>query len=154
MRSRTLVPSLFVRYGSWSLLALLVFVHCGFVYAGFQGFRTSAVGGVSINVEGVVVRPASTVKRNYLEELRKAIKAPAGELTTPVEMRMISLRELEIACQDAVKNSLGKDAGRGSVLSRLAATSNTSSFIRKITTSFWRGRVKAGKSTTSPTWLA
>ncbi len=108
MQSRTSVPSLFIRYGSWSLLALLVFVHGGLVFAGFQGFRTSSVGGISINVEGVVGPPSVDGQKKHLEELRKVIKAPSGELTAPVELRMISLRGLEAACQDAVKNNFGK----------------------------------------------
>ena len=99
--------SLFVRR-SWSLLALLVFVQGGMLYAGFAGFRTSAVGGVSINVEGVVGPPTVEAQKKNLEELRKEVKAPAGELTAPVEMRMVSLRALEAACQDALKNNFAK----------------------------------------------
>jgi hypothetical protein len=108
MQSRTVVPPLFIRVGSWTLLALLFCVHCGLVYAGFQGFRTSSVGGVSINVEGVVGPPSIDGRKKHLEELRKEIKMPAGELIAPVEMRMVSLRGLEAACQDALKNNFGK----------------------------------------------
>jgi hypothetical protein len=102
----SLAPS--IRYASWTLLTLIGLVHCGLLYAGFQGFRTSSVGGVSINVEGVVGPPSIDARKKHLEELRKEIKEPAAELSTPVEMRMISLRALEAACQDSVKNHFGK----------------------------------------------
>jgi hypothetical protein len=107
MRMRASIPSLVVRFGSWSLLACTLLVHCGLVYAGFQGFRSSAVGGVSINVEGFVGPPSIDGRKRLLEELRKEIKSPAAELNAPVEMRMVSLRGLEAACEEA-KSDLGK----------------------------------------------
>lgn len=108
MRSRTRVPSQRIRCVSGSLLALLILVHSGMLYAGFTGFRTSAVGGVSINVSGVVGPPSADARKQHLEEMRKEIKSPSGELTAPVEMRMVSLRGLESACQDALKNNFGR----------------------------------------------
>lgn len=102
------MPRRFTRYGSWLVLALLVSVHCGLVYAGFAGFRTSAVGGVSIDVEGQLGPPLVEAQKKLLTELRKEVKAASGELNAPVEMRMVSLKGLEAACQDALKNNMGR----------------------------------------------
>jgi hypothetical protein len=90
------------------LLALVAVVHSGMLYAGFTGFRTSAVGGVSINVSGVVGPPSADARKQHLEEMRKAVKSPSDELTAPVEMRMVSLRGLEAACREAMKNNFGR----------------------------------------------
>ncbi len=77
-------------------------------WAGLAGLRNAAVGGVSIDVEGVVGPPASGVHRRLLAALRKEIKEAPEELTAPVELRMISLKALHAACQDAVQNNFGR----------------------------------------------
>lgn len=76
--------------------------------AGQSGFRNSAVGGVSIDVEGVVGPPSDTEHRLFLEQLRKEIKSPDEALNAPVDLRMVSLRALEAACEDALKNNMGQ----------------------------------------------
>ncbi|HUG71260.1 MAG TPA: DUF1598 domain-containing protein [Pirellulaceae bacterium] len=81
---------------------------CSPAMAGGGNFRNSAVGGVSIDVEGVVGPPSDSGRRLYLEQLRKEVKSAEGPLNTPVELRMVSLRGLETACEDAVKNNLGQ----------------------------------------------
>lgn len=105
MRRPTFVPSRFWRIASWLLCAILVAVPCGLLYA---GFRTSAVGGVSISVEGVVAPAAKETTKQLLETLRKEVKSPTGEINVPVELRMISLKGLEAACQDALQNNMGR----------------------------------------------
>ncbi|MCA9123637.1 MAG: DUF1598 domain-containing protein [Planctomycetaceae bacterium] len=81
---------------------------CSPALAGRGNFRNSAVGGVSIDVDGVVGPPSVSGRRLLLEHLRKEVKAPAGALVAPVELRMVSLRALEAACQDALKNDSGQ----------------------------------------------
>lgn len=81
---------------------------CSPAMAGHQNFRNSSVGGVSIDVEGVVGPPSDSGRRLFLEQLRKEVKAPEGALNAPVELRMVSLRALEAACEDALKNNLGQ----------------------------------------------
>lgn len=107
MRSRASVSGRVCRLGSLVLLSLLVSLHAGLLYAGFSGFRSSAVGGVSIDVEGVVGPPREEARKQLLAELRKEIKSPSGELNVPVELRMVSLRALEAACEEALKNASG-----------------------------------------------
>ncbi|MGE0756663.1 MAG: DUF1598 domain-containing protein [Pirellulaceae bacterium] len=77
-------------------------------YAGVLAARGSAVGGVSINVEGVLTPAPAEARKRLLEEMRKAVTAPAGEISKPVELRMISLKMLEAACADALKNNFGR----------------------------------------------
>ena len=108
MPSRTSVPSRFMRCASWLVLSLLVITQGGFLFAGFQGFRGSAVGGVSIDVEGVVAPPRDDARLRLATELRKEIREPAAELTMPVGMRMVSLKALEAACQDALAHNMGR----------------------------------------------
>lgn len=77
-------------------------------FAGHRGFRSRSVGGISIDSFGVV----GEVKVEDLSMLLKEVKAdakpsPAG-LTRPTEMRMISLRGLQAAIEDAQKNRLGR----------------------------------------------
>jgi len=76
--------------------------------AGNNNFRNSSVGGVSINVEGVVGPPSDGARRLFLEQLRRDVKSPDGALKAPVELRMVSLRGLEAACEDAIKNNMGQ----------------------------------------------
>lgn len=80
---------------------------CSTADAGHRGFRNQAVGGVSIDVEGVVGQPVASARKMLLTELRKEIKAAPGELNAPVEMRMVSLRALEAACEEAIRKNLG-----------------------------------------------
>ncbi|MDA1051789.1 MAG: DUF1598 domain-containing protein [Planctomycetota bacterium] len=81
---------------------------CSPAMAGHQNFRNNSVGGVSIDVEGVVGPPSDSGRKLFLEQLRKEVKAAEGALNTPVELRMVSLRALEAACEDALKNNLGQ----------------------------------------------
>ncbi len=81
---------------------------CNPAMAGHQNFRNSSVGGVSIDVEGVVGPPSDSGRKLLLEQLRKEVKAAEGALNRPVELRMVSLRALEAACEDALKNNLGQ----------------------------------------------
>lgn len=81
---------------------------CSPAMAGNNNFRNSSVGGVSINVEGVVGPPSDGARRLFLEQLRRDVKSPDGALKAPVELRMVSLRGLEAACEDAIKNNMGQ----------------------------------------------
>ncbi|MBC8354101.1 MAG: DUF1598 domain-containing protein [Planctomycetes bacterium] len=81
---------------------------CSPAMAGHQNFRNSSVGGVSIDVEGVVGPPSVSGRKLFLEQLRKEVKTPEGAINKPVELRMVSLRGLEAACEDALKNNLGQ----------------------------------------------
>jgi Protein of unknown function (DUF1598) len=90
------------------VVAYLVSV-CSPTMAGIiGGRRNSSVGGVSINTEGVVGPPSESGREVLLAALREAVKTPEGPLNTPTELRMVSLRALEAACEESLKNGLGK----------------------------------------------
>lgn len=91
-----------------SLVVVMLVAPVHTALAGVAGFRNNAVGGISIDATGLV-GPAKTVaKKELLALLRTEIKdAPTG-LVAPVPLRMISLRGLADACEDAMKNSFGR----------------------------------------------
>ncbi|MGE0537011.1 MAG: DUF1598 domain-containing protein [Pirellulales bacterium] len=64
-----------------------------------------AVGGVSIDAEGVI----SNVEKDRLgrlsAEYARAMHAPPGDLNAPSELRKVSLRRLDEALADAVKHN-------------------------------------------------
>jgi hypothetical protein len=90
---------------SWLICGILIAVPGSLLVA---GFRTSAVGGVAISVDGVVGPVSKDASKQILDTLRKEIKAPTGEINVPVEMRMISLKALEAACEESTKNNFGR----------------------------------------------
>lgn len=104
MRRRVTIHPLCRLIACWLLYTLVVAVPCGLLYA---GFRTSAVGGVAISVDGVVAPISPDASKHILEELRREIKSPTGEISVPVELRMVSLKGLEQACEEAKKNNFG-----------------------------------------------
>ncbi len=94
------------RLGLWLAVALVV--PLASLYAGHNLFNNSAVGGISIDPTGVVRDADIDSLKMRLEQLRKDLDAPAPEINTPVEMRKISLRQLEAAIRDAITNNLGQ----------------------------------------------
>ena len=77
------------------------------VWAGHQVFNRQQVGGISISVDGVLSLPAVEDRRLLRDDLVKALRKPSAEINQPVELRMISLKGLEAAIQDARQNNLG-----------------------------------------------
>jgi len=92
----------------WLGLGLLATTLVSGVYAGVGGFRNSAVGGISIDVSGVVGPPSAEAMTLVLAELKKEVKEPSSEIAAPVKLRMVSLRGLAAACEDALKNDFGR----------------------------------------------
>lgn len=86
---------------------LLVALPWAQLSAGFRSFGGSAVGGVSISVEGVVRTSSQDARQRLLQELRKTVKNPEGEINTPVALRMVSLKALDAACAEALKANSG-----------------------------------------------
>lgn len=74
----------------------------------YAGLRQSAVGGVSIDVAGVVSEPRVDGKERLLNELRKTVKSAPGEMKFPTEIRKISLKGLLAAVEEAYRNNLGQ----------------------------------------------
>ncbi|HTQ38722.1 MAG TPA: DUF1598 domain-containing protein [Pirellulales bacterium] len=57
------------------------------------------VGGVSVNVDGVLKQQDATQREQVLDARRKALQQVPGDLNQPTKLRMISLRKLDEAIQ-------------------------------------------------------
>ncbi len=105
MSSRTVVRAL-----HRSLTVLLVVTICTsqFSIALAGNYRIGAVGGVVIQIDGVV-RDATVDQRTALAKLRREeFQQPPSDLNRAVEIRKISLRALEAACQHYLTENSGK----------------------------------------------
>ncbi len=71
-------------------------------------FRQPAVGGVSIDASGVVTSASPRSREMLRAEMMREYSRPGDGLLKPVKMRMVSLKGLEAACADALKNNAGK----------------------------------------------
>ena len=101
----TIVPThKLSRITSNVLIVALVVSQFSVAWAGHRGGRSSAVGGISIDVSGVVGPPSRDGLKLHLAELRKEIKATPDDMVMPVKMRIVSLRGLAASCEDAMKN--------------------------------------------------
>jgi len=91
----------------WWLLAAGLFLGLTTLsWAGHSGNgRFGAVGGVSIDAEGVVAAPNVEARRELREHYLKAFKPVAPELNQPVEIRKISLKAIEEAVAKADKQT-------------------------------------------------
>ena len=78
------------------------------VSAGF--FRQRAVGGVSIDAEGVLREPDAATARKLAERMKEMVDRPAAELNRPTGLRMVSLRGIQEAIRDARKDGTDTSA--------------------------------------------
>ena len=106
MSSLSLPPRRLIRGLSIAVL-LGCATYATVAWAGNIG-RNSAVGGVSIDVEGFVGPARIDARNSVLAEMRKEIKAAPEGMASPVAMRMISLKGIEAACEDAIRNHMGE----------------------------------------------
>ncbi len=100
-------PRRLTRITSNVLIAALVVSQLSVAWAGHRGGRSSAVGGISIDVSGLVGPPSRDGLKLHLAELKKEIKATPDEMVMPVKRRVVSLRGLAASCEDAMKNRFG-----------------------------------------------
>src|SRR5262245_3026280 len=90
----------------WLLAAGLILAVATLSQAGHTGIgRIGAVGGVSIDADGVVAAPNVEARRALREHYLKEFKPIAAELNQPVELRKISLKAIEEACAKADKQT-------------------------------------------------
>ena len=89
------------------LALLLAVILAPAVQAGHQFFRNNSVGGVKIDAEGVLSAPDMKAAAMLRRELVAEMKEVPDDLGGKVELRKISLRGLEAAIDDALKNNLG-----------------------------------------------
>jgi hypothetical protein len=105
----TIVPiRKLTRITSKLLIVVMVIAQFGVARAGHRGGRNSAVGGISIDVSGVVGPPSRDGLKRHLAALNKEIKAASDDMVMPVKMRILSLRGLAASCEDAMKNRFGR----------------------------------------------
>lgn len=103
MLTRCFTPRSFLMFLALGLLSMVVagphLVRAG----GF--FRNGAVGGVSIDAQGVVRQPSDEERRELRQEIERRLVAVPQELDNAgPALRRISLRQLEKAIQDARRN--------------------------------------------------
>jgi len=90
----------------WLAAAGLLLAVATLTQAGHTGVgRFGAVGGVSIEADGVVRAQNVEAKRLLREQYLKEFKPVAAELNQPVELRKISLKAIEAACAKADKQT-------------------------------------------------
>jgi Protein of unknown function (DUF1598) len=90
----------------WLAAAGLILALATLSHAGHSGIgRFGAVGGVSIQADGVVAAPIVEARRELREHYLKDFKPIAAELNQPVELRKISLKAIEEACAEADKQT-------------------------------------------------
>jgi len=90
----------------WLAAAGLVLALSTLSWAGHTGVgRIGAVGGVSIDADGVVAAPNVEARKQLREHYLKEFKPLAPELNQPVEIRKISLRQIEDAVAKADKQT-------------------------------------------------
>ena len=78
-----------------------------FCQAGHNIFRNNAVGGISIDAQGVVNQPSVEARQVLVRELAAGLQPVDGALRQQTEIRMISLKMLEQAIADAQASNLG-----------------------------------------------
>ncbi len=89
-------------------LAVLAFASPWEVFAGCGGFfRARAVGGISINPEGVVAEAEVEHRRLLRDEIVKELRGAPEGMQKSTEIRKVSLRGLDRAIADAYKNNMG-----------------------------------------------
>jgi len=98
----------FTRLAVVALLTATLLFQPVMLQAGHFGFRGGAVGGISVNAEGVV-RQAEVAAQNQLRDLiEKELKKAPGDMNHPVQMRFISLKGLNAAIAQARAENLGQ----------------------------------------------
>ncbi|MGY8767380.1 MAG: DUF1598 domain-containing protein [Pirellulales bacterium] len=76
-------------------------------FAGGSGLRQSAVGGISISVQGIVAKSNIQDQKILRADLLKAMKQVPGDLNSPTSIRKISLKGLNAAIKHAMDNNQG-----------------------------------------------
>ena len=92
--------------GAVSVIGLIIVT--ADVWAGGRFFRNGAVGGVSINAEGVLSEPTVAATNGLRQFVAERLQDVPEEMDAKVSLRKISLRQLEAALQNSVDNDLGK----------------------------------------------
>ncbi len=70
-------------------------------------FRNQAVGGISIDVDGVVGQPNIEARVFLRERMLASVKPTPGQMAQATELRKISLRRLEAAVADVLNGNAG-----------------------------------------------
>lgn len=94
-----------VQAASMAVAAFCVTGMCGIAFGQTDSVYRSAVGGVSIDTDGVL-RNAKTDELGALSKARnQSLEKIPGDLDAAVSLRKVSLRRLEAALEDCAKNN-------------------------------------------------
>lgn len=88
-----------------TLIGTLLFGHISVALAG--SWMRGAVGGVVIQLDGVVQNATLDQRQALAKLLRAELREADGAMKAPVELRKISLKALEAACQQALRDNNG-----------------------------------------------
>jgi hypothetical protein len=89
------------------LAIAIAFVSGGVTLAGLTG-RSSAVGGVSINTDGLLDSATELDLQTFNERMTPLVHAAPSELNRPVELRKISLKAVNAALRDSNKEQVAQ----------------------------------------------
>ncbi len=105
MRFRISHPN---RLGTWCLVLSVTLVACMALRAeAGRFFRNAAVGGVSIDAQGVLSQAEQQATAGLRESLNERLADVPDEMDDKVTLRKISLRQLETALSQTVNNDIG-----------------------------------------------
>ena len=76
--------------------------------AGGSLFRNNAVGGISINADGVLSQPTVEATQGLRNVVEQGLKPIDGKLAQGAKLRKISLKQIDAALKAAVQNNLGE----------------------------------------------
>jgi len=109
MSRRALMPSrVGLKHATKFAVCLVFIVQCSVLWAGHNFFRNNSVGGISINPAGVVGQPVKGGRALLKKHLDHDVKSAPVDMSKVVRMRMISLRQLEAAVDDARTKNFGE----------------------------------------------
>ena len=97
-----------------AMLAVVLVMDLSSDHAAAQFLNTSAVGGVAIDVDGLVSAPTVEQQQELLQIRKTAIEQAPADLMAFTELRAVSLRGLEAAIAKHLKTN--EPAPRGSAM--------------------------------------
>ena len=92
---------------TFPIAVLLAIILSPVAKAGNNNFRNNSVGGVKIDAEGVLTLAEAKATFKLRQAMIADMEAVPRDLDGKVELRKISLKRLEAAVDDALKNNLG-----------------------------------------------
>lgn len=93
---------------AFAMALLVAFGNADSARAGHANVFGRSVGGIRIHTDGIVREISAADKAALVKNLRATADKLSPELTLPVKLRKISLRSLEAAVEESLKNNQGE----------------------------------------------